>query len=147
MTRTCTACGFSDAEPTHRFCVTCGAELRPVAPAPFPVPLPAPALDPPRAGSAPQPVTIYSSSLIAACRVLSAACMLSAILAVVNFDTRSTAGRILIVASVSVSFFGQLFAMKASKPTPPPWIGFLLPCFWIGLTALPILWLIRWGQR
>ncbi len=92
-------------------------------------------------------MTTYSSGLIATCRVVSAACMLSAILAVVNFDTRSTAGRILIVASVSVSFFGQLFAMKASKPAPPPWIAFLLPCFWIGLAALSILWLILWGQR
>ena len=73
--------------------------------------------------------------------------MLSGILAVMNFDTRSSAGRLLIFASVTVSMFGQLFALKASRPEPPAWIGTLLPAFWIGLALLPILWMILWGQR
>ena len=93
------------------------------------------------------PAQLYPNGLINTCRLLAAACMFSGLLAIMNFDTGSTPGRILIVASVTVSLFGQLFAMQASKTAPPPWIGLLLPCFWIGLAALPILWIALWGQR
>jgi hypothetical protein len=127
MTVACTQCGQPGAGATARFCAICGAPLHTTPSTPT--------------------VAVYPIGLINSCRVLAAASMFSGLLAIMNFDTGSTPGRILIVASVIVSLFGQLFAMQASKDTPPPWIGLLLPCFWIGLAALPILWIALWGQR
>jgi len=129
MTTTCTQCGQLPSSATARFCAACGSPLVTLATTSTPSAQP------------------YPNGLINSCRLLAAACMFSGLLAIMNFDTGSTPGRILIVASVTVSFFGQFFAMQASKSTPPPWSVFLLPCFWIGLAVLPILWIILWGQR
>lgn len=127
MTRTCVECGYLQILASDRFCGACGALLYEIPSAPI--------------------TRIYPIGLINTCRFLAAGCMFSGLLAIMTFGTDSTPGRILIVASVTVALLGQLFVTQASKTSPEPWVGLLLPCLSIGVVTLPMLWLILWGQR
>ena len=152
MSSTCPKCGKPSVQALARFCTFCGAAVEPPeAPAmpvmgPPTIPLQPPLVTPATYWTTPQapPLRTYAPGLINTCRLLSAACILSAFLAVMNLDTRSTPGRVLIVSSIAVSVLGQLFAMQASKPSPPAWAGTVLTFFFLGLSGLPVLWLILW---
>ena len=84
----------------------------------------------------------YLPSAIRVFRLLAFMCMLSAFLAVIEFDTRETPGRVLLATSVTVSVLGQFAALLGSKPFPPRGTGALLLLFFLGLIVLPFLWLI-----
>jgi hypothetical protein len=144
MTEPCRQCGEPRLAITARFCASCGAQF---VMAPSSATL---SLDPHIAPS-PTPATPIGAEprnrLIGTCRFLSAACMFMAVLAIMSFGSTSATGRLLIVASVLVAMLGQLYAIQASKPAPPPWIGLPLLCFWVGLAALPIIWTVAWMQR
>ncbi len=127
MTHTCIECGQLRIATSDRFCGACGAPLY--------------------QGPAAPTTRYYPIGLINTCRFLAAGCMFSGLLAIMTFGTDSAPGRILIVASVTVALLGQLFVTQASKTSPEPWVGLLLPCFAIGVATLPMLWLILWGQR
>ena len=84
----------------------------------------------------------YLPSAIRAFRFLAFLCILSAFMAVIQFDTRAAPGRILIATSITVSAAGQLAALLGSRPFPPRGTGALLLLFFVGLFTLPVLWLI-----
>jgi hypothetical protein len=75
-------------------------------------------------------------------RLLSAACMVSGIFAIVQFETTTSTGRLLVGASIGVAFLGQLFIWQATKPLPKPWTGSVLALFWLGLMVLAALWVV-----
>ncbi len=87
------------------------------------------------AGSSP-----YSSGMLNVVRLLSAASLLSSMLAVWQLGSREAPGRVLIVLGVLTSLCGQLFVMQASKPSPPAWVNVPLTLLGIGLGALLVAW-------
>lgn len=84
----------------------------------------------------------YSSGLIVTTRLMAAACMFSAMAAVLRFETTTLTGRVLAATSVMVAFAGQFFALQASKPRPATWALALLPTFWVGVAVVVVMWLV-----
>lgn len=136
----CPECGQPVVRPVGRFCTHCGELIEHSClntqtqdPSSLPTTLTAPASNP--RGQ-------YSSGLINSTRLLAALCMVSGIFAVVQLDSRTTPGRILIASSILVSLLGQIFVSQATKPAPASWASSVLTLFWVGLVALGALWLV-----
>ena len=130
MARHCRACGAVDEGTPRQFCTACGAPV-PDAQRLSPSQLPRPE----------QPAKpTYSTRVVNTARLLSALCMLSAILAIARFDPSTSSGRTLILSSLLVAMCGQIFVFQAIKPNPSAWAGTALTLFWLGLTGLGILW-------
>lgn len=75
-------------------------------------------------------------------RLFAAACMISAMAAVLRFEVTTPTGRLIAVTSVLVSLTGQFFAQQATKAKPATWSLALLPVFWIGLAVVAVAWLV-----
>ena len=136
----CPQCGQPVAHPVGRYCSHCGELIehrslntQPQDPSGVQTTMTAPASN---------PRSPYSSGLINSTRLLAALCMVSGIFAVVQLDSRTTPGRILIAASILVSLLGQIFISQATKPVPASWASSVLTLFWGGLVALGVLWLV-----
>ena len=85
---------------------------------------------------------LYSKGFINMVRLLSAAAMFSAMFAVIQFNSNTTDGRILIVIGVLTAFSGQLFVTQGSKVNPPTWVQVPLTLLGVGLFALIIAWIV-----
>lgn len=78
-------------------------------------------------------------------RLLAAASMLSAMAAVLRFESTTSQGRVLIALGVLTSLSGQLFLMQASKSKPPAWVNVPLTLLGIGLAAIVLAWIVALG--
>lgn len=85
---------------------------------------------------------LYSKGFINTVRLLSAAAIFSAMFAVIQFDSNTTDGRLLIVIGVLTAFSGQLFVMQGSKVNPPTWVQVPLTLLGVGLVAIIIAWIV-----
>lgn len=121
----CPACGSRLSTDSRGYCVTCGESLARWAP--------------PSDG---EEGPAYPAGLLLGTRLLAAACMFSAMAAVLRFEVTTLTGRILAVSGVLVSLTGQMFAQLAGKPERGAWISALLTLFWIGLALLAVAWLV-----
>jgi cobalamin synthase len=71
---------------------------------------------------------------------MAAACMVSAMAAVLRFETTTTTGEGHHDAGADEDAAGQLITLPVSKPQPAPWALALLPMFWIGVAVLVVMW-------
>ena len=125
----CQSCGFIFDQSGASFCISCGARLQSnVKQASY--------LQPPTQTESAK----FSRALIDITRLLAAACMISGIIAIMQFATTTSTGRLLVGASIGVSILGQLFIWQATKPSPKAWTGSVLALFWMGLVILGVLW-------
>jgi len=129
-TQMCLSCKKPLSDVEANFCVWCGAKI----PAPAPVAQHALHLD--------KLEPLYSKGFINIVRLLSAVAMFSALFAVIQFDSNTTDGRLLIVIGVLTSVSGQLFVMQGSKANPPTWVQVPLTLLGVGFFAIIIAWIV-----
>lgn len=129
-TQLCHSCNKPLADTGGSFCVWCGATI----PAPVPVAQHATYVE--------EREPLYSKGIINTVRLLSAAAMFSAMFAVIQFDSNTTDGRLLIVLGVLTALSGQLFVMQALKQNPPAWVQVPLTLLGVGLFAIIIAWIV-----
>ena len=129
-TQLCHSCKKPLSEPRASFCVWCGATIPALAPELHHVTY----VD--------EREPLYSKGFINTVRLLSAAAMFSAMFAVIQFDSNTTDGRLLIVIGVLTAFSGQLFVMQGSKVNPPTWVQVPLTLLGVGLFAIIIAWIV-----
>lgn len=129
-TQMCLSCKKPLSDAQASFCVWCGAMI----PAPAPVVHHVTYVD--------EREPLYSKGFINMVRLLSAAAMFSAMFAVIQFNSNTTDGRILIVIGVLTAFSGQLFVTQGSKVNPPTWVQVPLTLLGVGLFAIIIAWIV-----
>lgn len=127
---TCSSCQADVVDPRARFCAQCGS------------PVPQPATSASESAFGPTQRPQYSVAFLNTVRLLSAACMLSAMLAVIRYGSVSSQSRILIVLSVMTALSGQLFVMEATKPAPPPWVQVPLTALGVGIAVVCVAWVV-----
>ena len=129
-TLTCTRCQVPVTEDGGKYCSHCGAALV------------SPARTAPQGGSHTAQQPAYNTTFINVVRLLSAAAMFSAMFAVIQFDSTTAQGRVLIVLGVLTASCGQLFVMQATKTQQPAWVQVPLTLLGAGVVAVIVAWVM-----
>lgn len=126
----CESCKKPVSDTGINFCVGCGVML----------PVPAPQAQ--QATHIDEVEPRYSKGFINVVRLLSAVAMFSAMFAVIQFDSNTADGRLLIALGVFTAFSGQLFVSQALKREPPARVQVPITVLGVGLFGIIIAWIV-----